>query len=171
MYTISVLAAIGAVAGLSIGPKGIGGKAFGIGVGTFIGAVVGVFAGLAIAAATPRHHVVYGPATMVSMRTTDGVTGTFVWGTGGIHGETSYNFMIKQQDGSITPRSVTADSLVAIIEEESLQGVGYWRTTFNEPDTDSVLYRWGIGHSDYKRIVRQEFRVPVGTVVQTFKVQ
>lgn len=170
MYSIYLCAGIAAVVGLFLAPRGLA-KLAGIGAGSIIGGVVGVIVGLIISAATPRHDVVYGPATMVSMRTTDGVAGTFVWGTGGIRGETSYNFMIKQQDGSITPRSVTADSLVAIIEDESLKDAGYWRTTFNEPDKDSALYKWGIGHRDYERIVRQEFRVPVGTVVQTFKVQ
>ncbi len=105
------------------------------------------------------------------MRTTDGATGTFVWGTGGISGETSYNFMIVQPDGSITPRSVPADSRVAIIEDESLHGVGYWRTTQRELDPNSPLYNWGTGHRFRENVVRQEFRVPVGTVVQTFKVQ
>jgi len=165
-----LLGAIGIVVGVIVAPRGLA-KLLGIVMGGVFGAIVGVILALIIAAAIPRHDVVYGPATMVSMRTTDGVTGTFVWGTGGIHGETSYNFMIKQQDDSITPRTVTADSLVAIIEDDSLHGVGYWRTTFNEPDKNSSLYSWGLGYRDYQRIVRQEFRVPVGTVVQAFKVQ
>ena len=170
MYSIYLFAAIGVVVGLFVAPRGMA-KLGGLAVGGVVGFVVGIIAGLIVSACTPRHDVVYGPATMVSMRTTDGVSGTFVWGSGSIHGATSYNFMIKQQDGSITPRSVAADSLVAIIEDESLKDAGYWRTTFNEPDKDSALYKWGIGHRDYVRIVRQEFRVPVGTVVQTFKVQ
>ena len=170
MYSIILLAVIGTIVGLIVAPRGWS-KLMGLGIGCVIGGFIGAFVGLAIAAAIPRHDVVYGPSTMVSMRTTDGVAGTFVWGTGGISGETSYNFMIKQEDGSITPRSVSASSLVAIIEDDSLTGVGYWRTTFNEPDTASSLYKWGVGLRDYERVVRQEFRVPVGTVVQGFKVR
>ncbi len=170
MYSIYLFAAIGLVVGFFIGDPGVW-KLIGLGVGCVFGGVVGLIVGLAVSACTPRTSVVYGPATMVSMRTSDGVTGTFVWGTGGFRGETSYNFMIKQQDGSITPRSVPANSLVAIIEDESLKDVGYWSSTYRELDPKSALYNWGIGHSDYKDLVRQEFRVPVGTVVQTFKVQ
>ncbi len=52
-----------------------------------------------------------------------------------------------------------------------MKGVGYRRTTIREPITGSALYRWGIGHRDYDTDVRQEFRVPIGTVEQNFKVQ
>ncbi|MCC7530509.1 MAG: hypothetical protein IT342_18440 [Candidatus Melainabacteria bacterium] len=171
MYSIYLCAAIGIVIGFGVASRTTGAKLGGIVGGGVIGAVVGLIVGLFVSIATPRHEVTYGPSTMVSMRTTDGVTGTFVFGTGGIRGETTYNFMIKLQDGSVTPRSVPANSLVAIIEDESLAGVGYWRTTYRESDPGSILYKWGIGHSDSDRVVRQEFRVPVGTVVQTFKVQ
>jgi len=170
MYTVILLAAIGVVAGFCIAGKGTA-KLAGIGFGAAVGAFIGLFVGLGVTSFTPKIDVVYGPATMVSMRTTDGVAGTFVWGTGGIHGESSYNFMIKQADNSITPRSVTADALVAIIEDESLKGIGYWSTTYREPDPSSALYNWGTGHRKAKELVRQEFKVPVGTVVQTFKVQ
>ncbi len=170
MNSIYLLAAIGSVVGFFVADRGFY-RLLGLGIGCVIGGVVGLIVGLAVAGFTPRADVVYGPSTMVSMRTTDGVVGTFVFGTGGIRGETSYNFMIKMQDGSITPRSVPANSYVAIIEDPSLTNVGYWTTTMREPDPQSFLYNWGFGHSDYQRVKRQEFRVPVGTVVQTFKVQ
>ncbi len=167
MYPLILCIAILAAFGFVRAPRGWA-KLEGIVFGGIIGAAVGLLDGLVFSALTPRHDVVYEPETMVSMRTTDGVGGTFVWGTGSIGGETFYNFMIKQKDGSITPRSVKANSLVAIIEDESLKNSGFWRTTFNESDKTSALYNWGFYG---KEIVRQEFRVPVDTVIQSFKVQ
>lgn len=58
-----------------------------------------------------------------------------------------------------------------LIEDPELKDVGYWRTTIRECDPNSSLYNWGIFLKERERYVRQEFRVPVGTVVQQFKVQ
>ncbi len=77
--------------------------------------------------------------------------------------------MQKLSDGSMTPGSVPADSLVRIIEDESLKGTGTWTTTVDEADKKSPLYNWTLFSSDSNKYVRQTFRVPVGTVVQTFR--
>lgn len=172
MYLVTLCAVIGVLVGLIVAPRFDGKRLFGAGIGGVVGVFVGLFGGLAVANYVPTHDVVHDPATMVSMRTADGVTGTFVWGTGGIQGQTTYNFMIKQADGSISPRSVPADSYVAIVEDPSLTNVGYWRSTYRGMDRSSPLYNWATGGSTRRyELVRQEFRVPVGTVVQTFKVQ
>jgi hypothetical protein len=170
MNTIYLLAAVGLVIGFFVADKPLQ-KVVGIVIGAVIGGAVGAFLALIVAAATPRAEVVYGPATLVSMRSSDGMSGAFIFGSGSFGSETTYNFMIKKDDGSMTPRSVYANSAVAIIEDPSLTNIGYWTTTMREPNPESFLYNWGLGHKDYQRVVRQEFRVPVGTVVQTFKVQ
>lgn len=174
MYTILLIAAIGLIIGFLVASKGIGAKLFGLAVGCVIGAFVGTFiADVAVGSFVPRKEVVYGPATLVSMRTSDGVTGTFIWGSGGFGSQSNYNFMMKLGNGNLTPRSVAADDLVQIREDAKLNNVGYWRTIKSEPDLTSPLAPWAIGLTKErnKTILRHEFDVPAGTVVQTFKVQ
>ena len=172
MYTLLLLGAIGLVIGIIIASRIDGGEKFwGAVIGTVIGGVVGLFAAGIAGSFVPRVDVVYGPANLVAMRSSDGVSGTFIWGSGTIRQGTSYNFMMKLSDGSMTPGSVPANSLVRIIEDESLKGTGTWTTTIREADTKSPFYKWTLFTSDGNETVRQEFRVPVGTVVQTFKVE
>lgn len=174
MYTILLIATIGTVLGFFIASNGIGAKLVGLAAGLFIGCFVGTFvADVVTSNFVPRKEVTYGPATLVSMRTSDGISGAFIWGSGQFGSSSSYNFMMKLDNGNLTPRSVTADSLVQIREDASLTNVGYWRTIKSEPDFNSPLAPWAIGLSKERNkvILRQEFDVPAGTVVQAFKVQ
>ena len=161
---------IGAVIGLRCEKK-LSALALGGGFGAIIGAVVGVIGGLIVSAFGPKHEVVYGPATLVAMRTADGVSGSFVWGSGSINSRVTYNFLYRNKDGSLTPGQVIADSSVHIIEDASLQGVGCWSSTYTEADTTKAIANWGLGIHDEDQVIRQEFRVPVGTVVQSFSVK
>ncbi len=141
-------------------------------IGPIVGAVVGLFiAGAIICYQVPTKDVVYGPGKLVAMRSSDGVSGTFLWGSGSINQRTSYNFLQAMEDGSMVPGSIYADSLVHLIEDPELKNVGYWRTTIREVDPTAPLYAWAIGTGDRKETIRQEFRVPVGTVVQQFNVK
>lgn len=176
MYSIQLLAALGAIVGLLIALRGEGKKlgtaAFGLGIGTVIGCVVGLLLALAvIAPLTPRVETVYGPAKLVSMRSADGISGTFIWGSGSIGNSVSYNFMTVANDGSMVPNSVSASTLVHITEDANLKNTGTWTTTMLESDRNSPLFKWGIGHRDYTRTLRHDFRVPVGTVVQQFNIK
>jgi hypothetical protein len=140
----------------------------------FFGAIAGLLCGLFVAlfvrALVPRHDVVYGTATLVSMRSADGISGTFILGTGRINSETIYNFMIKDSDGSVVPDSVPADQRVHIFQDQSLKDTGTWTSTFHEPDTSSVLASWALGLEEERQLTRQEFHVPVGAVVQQFNI-
>ena len=172
MYTILSFAVVGLLIGFCVA-SGTLVERFGAYCGSSIfAAAFGVVAALLLSPLVPQHEVVYGPATLVSMRSSDNnLSGAFIFGTGGFRGQTTYNFMIKLQDGSMTPDSVYADSKVRLIEDSTLTNVGYWSTVKNEPMKDSPLYDWSIGHSENVQIVRQEFRIPAGTVVQNFNIQ
>jgi hypothetical protein len=171
MYTLAILAGIGCCLALYLSRRcSLDERAFACFIGSFIGAILSILVGGIIAVNTPTRDVVLGPATLVSMRTSDGVTGAFIFGSGSIESSSKYNFMMKMDDGSLAPGWVFSDSTVRIIEDKSLEGVGYWRTTVREVDTESALYNWGLLHRS-RVTIRQEFRVPVGTVVQGFKVQ
>jgi hypothetical protein len=74
-------------------------------------------------------------------------------------------------DGSKVPGSVPANGLVHLIEDPKLKNTGTWSTTISEPDKSSPLYPWSIGAEQRTRTVRQEFRVPVGTVVKQFNIK
>lgn len=175
MNSIMLGAAIGLVIGLiiaSLGKRESGKYLLNTILGTIIGAVVGVFAALTVICyMLPMKDVVYGPAKLVAMRSSDGISGTFVWGSGSIGNRTTYNFLQRMEDGSMVPGSVPANGLVHLIEDPELKNTGFWSTTIREADKTSTLYSWALGTSDRTQTVRQEFRVPVGTVVQQFNIK
>lgn len=176
MYTIYTCALLGLIGGLIVllrrkKPQDNFDKGCHFVLGTIIGAVIGLFLALVGSSWVEKKEVVYGPAELVAMRNTDGISGTFIFGSGGFRNTTNYNFMMKTSDGSMVPGSVTADGYVHITEDPSLKNTGQWTTTYSECDPKSPLWNWTIGKSDMKRLLRQDFRVPVGTVVQQFKVQ
>lgn len=174
MLTIMLCTVFGLSHGIvtaSFGPREIYKYAFSMIFGISFGAVVGLLTAIIICTLVPTRDVVYGPGKLVAMQSSEGVTGTFVWGFGNIGNRTSYNFMQRMEDGSMVPASVPADGLVHLIEDPELKNVGFWSTTMREADPTSRLYDWAIGASNRTTIVRQEFRVPVGTVVQQFSIK
>ncbi len=175
MYTVYTLAAVGLLIGIIVSRTGSRETAKTV-CCTIFGPLLGAVAGLMVALIVvsnfvPMKDTVYGPGTLVAMRSSDGVSGTFVWGSGSINSSVTYNFLQKMDDGSMSPRSVPADSLVAIIEDPELKNTGFWRTTIREADKTSPIYKWSIGAGVNNRTIRQEFRVPVGTVVQQFSIK
>jgi len=142
------------------------------------GAAAGAFVGFLFAATimrsyVPRVEVVSSADVLVAMRNGQGLSGTFIWGSGQLGSQVTYNFYRRNEDGSLTPGQVGADSLVRIIEDKNLKDVGYWRTTFSQFVLSSPQASWAIdlvGRPDSSIIVKQEFRVPAGTVVQSFGV-
>jgi hypothetical protein len=175
MNTIILCAAIGLVVGLIIASRGkrdTGSYVWSTIFGTTIGAVVGLVAAITVIChMVPMKDVVYGPAKLVAMRSSDGISGTFVWGSGSIGNRTTYNFLQRMEDGSMVPGSVPADGLVHLFEDPELKNTGFWSTTMREADKTSSLYPWALATRDRTRILRQEFRVPVGTVVQQFNIK
>jgi len=174
MYTFLALAFIGLVCGAilarrkALKPARVYHAGF---IGLVIGAVIGNISAMVVGAYMPRHQVIYGPATLVAMHSVDGVSGTFVYGSGSMSSQLSYHFIRRNSDGSLTPGHVPADSMVHIVEDANLKGVGYWTSTFDEADKTSPLAAWALGAREYDVLIRQEFRVPAGTVVQDFVVK
>ncbi len=175
MNTILLLGALGLAIGIicaCIGERRLSKFLLGTIIGTAIGGFVGFVVALAvIGEMVPMREVVYGPGTLVAMRSSDGISGTFVWGSGSVNNSISYHFLQKLNDGSMKPGSVYADDIVRLIEDPELKNIGYWRTTKIEADPTSSLYNWGLGTGLRTRVIRQEFRVPVGTVVQQFSIK
>jgi hypothetical protein len=107
---------------------------------------------------------------LVAMRSSDGVAGSFVWGTGTIDGRIVYTVYIKNSDGSITPWRIIADANTRIIEDESLHNQGTWRREKEIRDPSSPLVKWAVGSGE-ARSVSDVITVPKGTVVQSFSIK
>lgn len=137
-----------------------------------IACIVGFFAALFNADRVPSKIVTDGPLTLVAVRSSDSVSGTFVWGTGTINGELVYNVYVKNADGSMTPYRIPGDNSVRIIEDPSLSNTGTWEQMVKVPDLSSEWARWTIFPSvRRRRVAGNVLKVPVGTVRQTFEVK
>jgi hypothetical protein len=176
MYTIILFAILGLASGIkrasSSDEKGTSKYITGSCVGTAAGGVIGlVLALMVVGSAVPMKDVVYGPAKLAAMRSQNGISGSFIFGSGSINSDNTYNFLQHMKDGSMVPGSVPANGLVHLIEDPELKNTGSWSITISEPDKSSPLYPWSIGAELRSKAVRQEFRVPVGTVVQQFNIK
>lgn len=176
MYSLITFGAVGLIFGLILAAgkkeRRFGDFIFGSVIGSVIGALIGMALAVTVCVAlVPMKEFTYNSMTMVSMRTQDGVAGSFLLGSGSFSNSSTYHFLVKEADGSVSPRSVPADDRVRITEDPSLTNVGYWQTVKREADKNSLLYMWALGTSDRSRIIRQEFRVPAGALVHQFKVQ
>lgn len=175
MYTIYVLALIGLSIGFLIYLKGTRRNNteffFNSFMGGFLGCVAGIIIAMMVSLVVPTTLTAKDPVTLVSMRNQDGLTGSFIFGSGSINSSMSYNFLMKQKDGSMVPGTVSSSEIVHFIEDPELKNIGYWQTTIRQSDPSHWLYNWTIFHSDRNRVVRQEFRVPVGSVIQQFNIR
>jgi hypothetical protein len=173
MYTMILCAALAAIIVVLIAARkcGIGMAIYYAAMASMLGLVIGLIASMIIEATlVPMVDNVYGPARLVAVRSSEGVSGAFIWGSGSISSDTYYNFYMAEPDGSFAPEQVPASSVVRIIEDASLKDEGFWTTTIREPDTKSPFYRWGFVNDPRTETLRQEFRVPKGTVVQSFNI-
>ena len=174
MNTIILCAAIGLVIGLIFafrGKRESSKYAFFAISGPAIGAVVGLFVAMGvIGSMVPMKEVVYGPGQLVAMRSSDGISGTFVWGSGSISNQTTYNFLKRMEDGSMVPDSVPATGRVHLIEDPSLKDSGFYTIKMRVVDRTSPLFNWALQTSFHADSERYEFRVPVGTIVQKFTI-
>ena len=172
MYTLMLCPAIGLVFAIIFASSGsrsrdryivsaLGGLVFGFICSILIGGIV-------LPSMLPMKNVVYGPRSLVPMRSSDGVSGIFVWGTGS-RSAANYSFQLRMEDGSMALRSLPVNDTVRFIQDPALRDTGFWSTTVSEVDQTSALYAWAIDDGSRNRVVRQEFRVPVGTVVQPLK--
>ena len=168
MYTIYLSVAIGLLIDLVAFSRNrlIWPAFYGVFFGAFFGLTIALFAGNF----APRHEVVDGPTELVAMHSSEGLSGTFVWGSGAVNSVTTYNFLYKNEDGSLTPGQVRADFLVHIIEDADLKGVGYWSEISNDYDHSWYGYNW-VFHLNPAYVVEEQFRVPAGSVVQNINIK
>lgn len=139
-------------------------------IGAAAGILAGFFVALFLGFAMPKIRVAAEPVQLAAMRSSDGVTGTFMLGSGTVESTVRYRFMQRAEDGSFVPGSVRADDTVHIIEDHTLLCSGSWQTTYLVPDRQAWLYNWVVGADMLTEVARQDFRVPAGTVQQQFNI-
>ncbi|MCA9818735.1 MAG: hypothetical protein KC652_26760 [Cyanobacteria bacterium HKST-UBA01] len=113
-----------------------------------------------------RIEVNRGPIELAAVKTSTGISGAFVLGSGSVSSISYYRVLVRNQDGSVTPHQIPVDSNLRIIEDKTLSGVGYWSWTNLEPHEGT--YRW-TARPPIKKI-RNELRVPEGSIVYSFEV-
>jgi hypothetical protein len=179
MVSVFALAVVGILCGLlniylntsrDSGRRRIG-KAFGVGRGVGMGTAAGIMLGVVCTYSLPMHKVASKPVELVAMRSADSLNGAFIWGTGGFSVDQAYHFYKKESDGSMVPVRMWASNKVHIIEDAALQNTGTWTTVTEEVDPSSHFFAWALTPDDRTRVVREEFRVPVGTVRHTFEIK
>jgi len=141
------------------------GLVFTCGIG---GVLVGLFLAMAVGNFVPRHIVESKSVELVSLTSAEGISGSFLFGSGYIGAGGSYHFLYRNADGTVTPGTVTADSLVRITEVQD-DHAG-WRTLTSEPDPASRWKSWALFSKTDTYVTAQEFHVPVGTVAHGFSV-
>ncbi len=141
-------------------------KFLGVVCGWVAGVIIGAFAAAMITAfLLPKYESPDPQIELVSLRSANGVNGSFIFGSGGINSETKYSFLMKNADGSMTPGEIHANHRVRIFEENELAYRGYWVKVYKVNDQSSALTSWAFNS---KRFVRHEFHVPVGSVRHGF---
>ena len=173
MYTVLIAAAVAVVFIIWRWIKRNREDSFGFYVQTVLCAIAAIIAVFVTSGNVDGHipsvNREIGEWNLVAMRSSDGVSGSFVWGTGTIGGAIVYTVYIKNGDGSMTPWRIYADANTRIIEDASLQNKGTWRRTELVRDETSPLTKWA--PISYRRGIYDTITVPVGTVVQSFSVK
>lgn len=140
--------------------------------GLVLGSIAGYVTAFLLSAFVPMKEVTYPRAILAAMRSDVNHSRTFLLGTGSESGHVVYRFFIRNQDGSLTPYEIQASPHVRIIEDATLTNQGHWSTTMKEVDKSAAIAAWAIRTSVTDPVVvKEEFRVPQGTVVQSFTVR
>jgi hypothetical protein len=134
-----------------------------------VGGVIGVLMGGVIASCLGSvYQTAESPLPkeeLISMRSSEGLTGSFVFGTGSIQDTSSFKFYVKNANGSFSKKSLAADDKVQIFEDQP-EGVGY-RQTFVSVCENVRYPHWVVCE---QHTIRHELHVPKGSVVQSFTV-
>lgn len=135
-----------------------------------IGGFIGLLASMIFEANQPVVTRESGRFPLAAMRTTDGVTGIMVWGSGSIGSQSIYRVYLRNGDGSVSPYSIVANLNVRIIEDEKLEAEG---TMITRQEVKDPSWEWANWTTDSGRLppTTYELRVPKGTVKHEFKAQ
>jgi hypothetical protein len=116
--------------------------------------------------------VVTNTYTLAAMQGTDTIQGSFVYGTGSFGSLMIYRVYVKNDNGSVSPYQISANSNVEIVQQADLKDVGYWKRTVRKFDYSTTpLAHWVIQSPDEETLLKTELVVPAGTFVHNFSAQ
>jgi hypothetical protein len=139
------------------------------------GGLVGLVAGFVMSALlcgfTPYRWTETGTWKLRSMNTIDGVSGTFVWGTGSLRSETAYRVLIVNDNGSVSPLTIAATvNNTEIFEQDTLTNEGEVTIYRYMRDRSWWGNGWALEKSDTDWY-SYKITVPKGSVRNEFTVQ
>lgn len=106
-----------------------------------------------------------------AMRTSSGTYGSFAMGTGTTDSFTKFSLYVVNDDGSASPLDIAADERVKIFEDSSLKDTGYLTHTVKKYDYSTPIANWVWQRPNWEKLVTDQLRVPVGTLLHTFTAQ
>jgi hypothetical protein len=133
--------------------------------GGIIGAVIGFIVSIGLAYFAPRIEVKTEPLDLVSVKTSYGPM--YVSSSGGQY----YNVMVRDSDGSMYPMRIEASTNVHIREDLDLSDRGYYQATIRKLDTSGIFGLLFLEQGRSGLIVREDIRVPAGTVLTNFIIE
>jgi hypothetical protein len=136
---------------------------------SLFGGALGCVAAVLLGFVMPRVNVDSAPIELAAVDNVEGMKGTFLYGSGSVRSNLVYNFLIRNVDGSMTPNSVVADGHVRIVQDKNLSEVGYLTITVSKVEKSTAFRYWALDISPREEIVAYEFRVPDGSVKQSFR--
>jgi hypothetical protein len=108
------------------------------------------------------------PVRLAAIADSKSASGIFIIGSGSVADGLEYDFYVVDEDGTLRHGGVYADDRVHIKEDPTLKHAGYLTVTTAEADSKSPFLPWSIMTDQRKTVIRQVFRVPVGTVATYF---
>jgi len=143
-------------------------RVMGMFLGLFVGFALSLYIGYQFA---PFTNYVASNITLASVRTTEGVEGAFIFGSGRIGDVERLSYFYVNKNGSLSPGSVKADDRVHVIQDQSLFNEGFLLTVKRRREASLLVRCFGLVEDDKDPVVEQNFRVPVGTVVGSFSLK
>jgi len=137
-------------------------------IGAFIGMLLSIFIGSQF---SYTENYVASNITLASVRTTEGVEGAFIFGSGRIGDVERLSYFYVNKSGSLSPGSVKADERVHVVQDPSLFNEGFLRTIKRRREASLWVRCFGLFEQDRDPVVEQNFRVPVGTVMGNFSLK
>lgn len=130
-----------------------------------LGAIFGGLLSLPIVLATsvicPKIETKAEPLNLVSVKSHCGPA--YVYATSDY-----YSLMVLDPDGSMYPIQVKTKNNVHIREDSDLKDRGYYQATVRSTDKSNILYYFTL---DSHEVIREDIRVPAGTVVRNFTIE
>jgi len=108
---------------------------------------------------------------LAAVSDSDQLKGSFILGSGSISNQKVYNYYTVNENGSVSPGSISASPDVSILQDSELKDKGFITVYKTGPSARNLYYLKLLGLPPEYTYKRTELRVPVGTVRFLFAVR